>query len=106
MASADILRAARARIEDPKDWFQGWYAATAEGKSTGTKSADAVCWCAYGALICAGSHEKSPEAVILEKQARRLFRKDLIDTNDKAGHAAVLKVFDAAIAAAEAEAGR
>lgn len=106
MAPADILRAARARIEDPKNWQQGWYASTADGRRTMGSDPDAACFCAYGALDNAGASESGEISALLEAAAVRLFNQDLIDVNDQEGHAAVLQVFDAAIAAAEAEAGR
>lgn len=106
MASADILRAARARIEDPKNWTQGAYARDAQGRGTRGKAREAVCWCAYGALAASGGNELGSDGFLLESAAEELFDADVVDVNDKQGHAAVLQVFDAAIAAAEAEAGR
>ncbi len=107
MASADILRAARARIEDPKRLSVGAYATDRRGRSVHPTSGAAACWCAYGALRAEGAEIGGPEADLLEKASLKLF--DYISpasVNDKLGHAAVLKMYDTAIAAAEAGAGR
>lgn len=106
MAFADILRAARARIEDPKNWTSDWYAKAADGEKVASTDVKATCWCALGAMESAGASERGPEGMLLEASAQALFSRDIIDVNDEFGHGAVLKVYDAAIAAAEAEAGR
>jgi hypothetical protein len=106
MASADILRAARARIEDPKNWTSDWYAKAADGRKIASTDVKATCWCALGAMESTGASERGPEAMLLEEAARSLFSRGIIDVNDEFGHGAVLKVYDAAIAAAEREAGQ
>lgn len=106
MASADILRAARARIEDPKNWTTSAYARNAAGEKLDRDDAGAVCWCAYGALQAEGVVTCSEAGSLLRKAAREKFGTTVIIVNDCIGHSAVIDVFDAAIAAAEAEAGR
>lgn len=106
MASADILRAARDQIEDPKNWTQGAFARDANGNEVMSYSDEAVCWCAYGAIRKQTGKAISAESALLSDTAQRMRRKELVSINDFEGHASVLRVFDAAIAAAEAEAGR
>ncbi|GAA0235791.1 hypothetical protein LNAOJCKE_0912 [Methylorubrum aminovorans] len=108
MASADILRAARARIEDPKNWTAGQFARTLEGHPVTARSKKAVCWCALGAVAAeADGNDERLAALLLFKSSEALFgEEDISIVNDGCGHEAVLKVFDAAIAVAEAEAGR
>lgn len=106
MASADILRAARARIEDPKNFCTGNYATDSKGRTVRPTSRKAARWCAYGALRAEEAVIDGPESKLLDTASIDLF--DCVSpatVNDKLGHAAVLQMFDAAIAAAEAEAG-
>jgi hypothetical protein len=108
MASADILRAARARIEDPKNWTTGFFAKDAGGRFVASRDECAVCWCALGALIAEADYvEERHSARFLFDASKSLFgEEDATVVNDDLGHEAVLKLYDAAIAAAEAEAGR
>ena len=111
MASADILRAARARIADPKNWTQNTFAKDADGVELTSYdlSGDeysAVCWCAYGAIYAESSEPFSDAGHFLRRAARELFNSTVIRVNDYFGHDAVMRLYDAAIAAAEAEAGR
>lgn len=108
MASADILRAARARIEDPKNWTTKAFAKDAKGNAVFGDSDKAVCWCALGAVDAEirGVIKIDPAKYLFDV-CGRLFDVDEVSiVNDRFGHRAVLKLFDAAIAAAEAEAGR
>lgn len=102
MASADILRAARARIEDPKNWMRNWYALLPSGRPTRGNDPDACCWCSLGALQASGSCDTSPEAALLDECAIEMFGEDIIDVNDGLGHGAVMEVFRVAIETAEA----
>lgn len=108
MASADILRAARARIEDPKNWTTGQFARNAKGDPVSCYSKKAVCWCAIGAVNAERTDGSERRALdFLYDASERLYGNlDVSIINDDGDHAAVLRVFDAAIAAAEAEAGR
>ncbi|AWI90247.1 hypothetical protein C0214_19495 [Methylobacterium sp. DM1] len=108
MASADILRAARARIEDPKNWTQGFFAKDQGGRLVASRDEYAVCWCALGAVIAEADYvEERYSARFLFEASKKLFDEDDVTVvNDYLGHDAVLKIYDAAIAAAEAEAGR
>ncbi|MBB5762119.1 hypothetical protein HNR01_001739 [Methylorubrum rhodesianum] len=110
MASADILRAARARIEDPKNWLRGGLAADATGWAVQPWWGDAVCWCAVGAVRADraqyDANDLEQAEATLRSASYELFSRPAPDTNDDLGHAAVMQMYDAAIAAAEAEAGR
>jgi hypothetical protein len=57
MSAADNLRAARALIEDPKRWTQGWYGRSANGLPVDRESLnkEAVCFCSLGALMVAAN---------------------------------------------------
>lgn len=103
---AEILRAAKARIEDPAHWTRGALARSARGMALrSARSRRARAWCASGAVRAETDQETIPP--LLWAVARRLFDMPLVIVNDHLGHAASLAVYDAAIAAAEAaEAGR
>lgn len=47
MTPLQILTSARAKIE--QGWCQGSLARNADGKRTGERASDAICWCAIGA---------------------------------------------------------
>ncbi len=103
MANAQILRAARARIADELHWTPWNLARDETGRAVSPKSPRAVCWCAFGALGAEGSNLDSIEAQALRKAAAKLFKTESAGyVNDVLGHAAVLAMYDAAIAAAEA----
>jgi head-tail adaptor len=104
MASADILRVARARIADPKNWTTGTYARDAAGKPVKAWDREATCWCAIGAVHSISSSIGAE--ILLIRAAHDVARKRIVEVNDAGIHADVLTVFDAAIAAAEREAGQ
>ncbi len=108
MASADILRAARARIEDPKNWTKNVLARDTRGREVPADDPRACRWCAYGALIAEGKSITSDEGHLLRVASRSAFNIGVpcVNDDDDKGHPAIIQVFDAAIAAAEAEAGR
>jgi hypothetical protein len=71
--TVEVLRQARALIADPAHWTRGAHARNALDAITGVASSDACRW------------------------------KDIVDVNDEDGHAAVLEMYDRAIALAESE---
>ena len=103
--TAAKLREARALIEDPERWTTREYARDAEGGALddGAEPA-AVCWCAVGAL----DRVTGEPVDLLHDPAYRLLAKvasyEVTRTNDRHGHAAVLRMYDRAIELAEAEA--
>lgn len=110
-SAAEILRAARKRIEDPERWTTEQYARTESGASADPNEESACKWCAKGA-ICAelGVSDplplESPLLWFLRKAASVKYGStcgDVVTINDTRGHAAVLALYDRAIELAEAE---
>lgn len=103
--SAEILLAARARIEPIERWTQGSSAKDALGHGVRPHSPTAVCWCAYGSLDLEtpyGTHAIVAEVLrIFDSAAMELFGEAPHHVNDDLGHAAVLRIYDRAIALAE-----
>lgn len=105
MADAQILRAARALIADPLHWTTASMARDERGVPTYPRSRHAVCWCALGALA---QQHYSLTTANAENEALCVAALELFGTraigsiNDRHGHAAVLAVYDAAIAKADA----
>lgn len=108
MASADIIRAARARIADPKNWTECASARDAQGRAVSSINPKACSWCALGAVLSVSHGKGNAELVALETAVDQLFPDQVFiaGVNDNLGHAAVLQMYDAAIAAAEREAGQ
>lgn len=101
-----VLREARELISDPKRWTRGAFARDVEGTRVRSAADEAVCWCAIGAYNRAAGGTKQLEAFrLLQRASDDLFGKDdPAEVNDEMDHAAVLRMFDAAIASAEKEA--
>jgi len=98
-----IIERARALIADENHWCRAALAEDGRGRQVDPTDATARRWCAYGALIAAAF-----EFVGDLKQAHNLadaVAKEirgpsfLINTNDTKGLAAVLAIFDEALAA-------
>lgn len=107
MASAAILRAARARISDPSKWTQGAFARDAEGLEREPASKWAVCWCALGSLevefpFGGGFMERTALRRAVAVVAPGLPQLSVEQVNDRFDHATILAVFDEAIADVEA----
>lgn len=103
---SQILKDARALIEDPKRWTQGAFARTATLLPIGPIQPKATCWCALGAITkvskerTALGHRMSIaiECAIVELPDDF----NSIDSfNDNTTHDKVLTLFDRAIARAE-----
>jgi hypothetical protein len=113
MKAADILKRAKARIEDPKRWTRNAYARDADGKECDPDSDIATCFCAIGAVanvigVRAGEAERAPAIEPLYKAAGAHLDwwegpNKVTDVNDNDTHTAVMKLFDEAIAIAESE---
>ncbi|HSM93432.1 MAG TPA: hypothetical protein VLT47_11150 [Anaeromyxobacteraceae bacterium] len=104
MSVADILRRARARIEDPSRWTQGAFARDAKGVDMPASCAsEGVCFCAVGAIYAEIGDDM--EAVelwnLLDRAAADLGFHSAPYLNDTADHPAVLRLYDLAIAKAE-----
>lgn len=99
------LTAARALISHPAHWIKKTSGKKADGKpDNSTNLSEAVCFCALGAVWRAGGKSRSSRAeTILSEIVRTTTRFDNpVSFNDHPSttHADVLRVFDAAIAAA------
>jgi hypothetical protein len=97
---ADILRAARGKIERPENWTRDAEARNYYGDRVDRYDPDAVCWCLLGAL---GS--VSPFEVEIRWSAEdvleRVIDDNVPDFNDSHTHAEVLDALDEAIVLAE-----
>ena len=104
---AEVLKSARARIEDPARWTN--IAAARDQNRSPVEPTDpkAVSWCGLGSLELEIHHEElagnSPEDYhvchsLLSRAAERLYGRDsLADVNDQEGHRAALNLIDAAL---------
>ena len=104
---ADVLRAARAKIERPEAWMKGNFARDKRKLATDSNALNAVCWDSAGAVYA------TPFNINMHILAILLLRKTLgvssiTAWNDasKRTHAEVLAAFDRAILAAEQESAR
>lgn len=97
-ASVEKLKAARELVARPGGWTQEAFARDDEGQQTQSRSRDAVCWCAEGALKA--SRSGFAEFDFLQK----LLGLPIAVWNDEPGRtqADVVAAFDRAIALAEA----
>jgi hypothetical protein len=101
-----VLINARALIEDPCHWTQETLARTTNGQPVAWHKHSASKWCALGALYRAAYslvEDKKRAVQIGDNVAdgiypRRWLRSALHALNDRQGHAAVLAVFDRALA--------
>jgi hypothetical protein len=92
----EILIKARDLISDPKRWTKSTYARRQDGSPCSALNAEAVCFCAVGAIARATDGHFEP-TVALVKQLKMLCGGDVIDFNDSHSHAEVLALFDKAI---------
>lgn len=108
----DLLRAAKAKIIDKKNWTQGYYARDSQGVPALPDSPHATCWCASGALnaVISCFEELDTTTTFLQSAARsergqKIFYglTSIIRINDYLEHAAVMQLFDLAIELAEKE---
>ena len=122
MNTVDILKKAKAKIEDPAHWCQGMFALDEHGDPVGTSDPRACRWCAQGAMsFVAGDSDKKPIAkaaqVAMAAAAVEMGFGDgkmsdedgglqiypPVFLNDTADHPTVMKMFDRAIQLAQAE---
>ena len=109
MTPAEILRAAKAKIEDPAHWCRGGYAMTAYGAFVGPKDYRACQWCGAGAVRAVTDTSdfasRAAPIYLLRAAAEKLGGSSYTpfeQFNDEADHATVMKAFDIAIELAEA----
>jgi hypothetical protein len=106
MTSREMLIEGRALIADRLQWTQGQYARTMDGSGVPARCDSAVSFCATGALLRADAPSRgyAPSVVYheaddaLTQAGRELFGVSAVAVNDDLGHAAVLRMYDRAIA--------
>lgn len=116
--AVELLLAARDRIADPYDWCQGTYSKDSDGCEIPADSPEASSWCAVGALwwVSRETGESPADLRLIVLALRALAhplhsgRYDLPQlrlgsnqyaveyVNDRLGHAAVMDMYDDAIA--------
>ena len=96
--TADVLRAARAKITPEGAWTQRELARTADGSPDAPDNPLATCWCAIGAIESLTNETYALRALYL------MGVDDIAKWNDAPGRtqAEVLALFDRAIAAEQA----
>lgn len=102
------LKAARALIQDPKNWTIGSYCISLGGSHNDLNTG--VQFCAVGALAKATNTklceiETRPIVHFMENVVKVLYagKTHPVQVNDTLGHAAVMQMFDVAIEKAERE---
>jgi hypothetical protein len=105
MNVAEILKAAKAKISDPINWMQGYYARDINGDELLGNESGAVCFCGFGAIeaVTGIAHlgEGWPKAA--ENALHAAAGTNFPCFNDAHTHEEVLAVFDKAIELAEKE---
>lgn len=121
MSAAEMLRAARKRIEDPDHWTTGVIARNRAGDECDPDSPAAARWCALGSIWCERKLTLRSEDTDLatrfleeaaceirdtqpELVAKRSAQPVEAQVNDELGHEATLRMYDRAIELAEAAA--
>ncbi|MGI9449346.1 MAG: DUF6197 family protein [Geminicoccaceae bacterium] len=106
MTPREILIAAKAKIEDPERWCQGWFARDIAGHPIGSRNPGACKWCSLGAIRVVWG-PLSYESKVLQTLAVAALDQGFQlpeDLNDNTDHPTVMKMFDRAIElAGEAE---
>lgn len=102
---SEILRAARDKIADPARWTQNAHALDRYGEVVDAKDERAVRWCAMGALLpeLDGKPMSIKDAVYRHLESALGSTDYVTNVNDRGGHAAVLNLYDRAIAIADLE---
>lgn len=105
MTTLETLKAARELISDPDRWTTKASARDAEGRHVHACDPDAVSWCALGAIVrSVGTrddlHDNDYASNAAIRLSNALTRDDsrVATVNDEQGHAAILALFDKAIA--------
>lgn len=97
----DVLREALKLIRKPERWTQGAYARDKDGDTCAPGGGRSVCWCAVGAVreVTRG-HVLRYRAVNLLNEHTDHSTQNIIWSNDRVGHGAVVETFKRAIKAA------
>lgn len=104
--TAAVLRAARAKIENPDAWTRGAFARNQDGLLRDAQDSDACAWCAMGAVRAVssgrGDQVRDHALRMLHCAAVQLDDSGIASFNDTRTHADVLKMFNLAIQLGEA----
>lgn len=109
MKPSEILRAAKAKIENPKHWTQGAYYRDENGHEAYSMH-HGVCFCSYGALRVANNRDTDYKlvgaeylwkAIEMVSNGSEVYSID--QYNDSHSHSEVMAMWDRAIELAEAE---
>lgn len=105
-----VLQAARKIIRNEERWTEGALARDQDGNDCGTKSKQAVAFCALGAVTRINGPAQKSAVAFLREAARTVFNADMIckevgpantqdifNVNDDMGHKDTLKMFALAI---------
>lgn len=104
MTIVEVLRAARAKITDPKHWTRHVNARDADGEPISPSDPSAVCWCSYGAIAAVDPEDDAGTNAcdFLHDAAReKTGHWGVSALNDDGEHSDVLSMFDRAIELAE-----
>ena len=98
-----IIERAKALIQDEHNWCRGYLAVDADGISADPTGQEAVKRCALGALAAA-AYQLTNDSVRSYELAANALRplcgsNTVVLVNDHRGHAAILTLFDEALAA-------
>jgi hypothetical protein len=98
-----IVERAKELISEERHWCRGSLAVDAHGESADPTSGDAIRRCALGALMAAAyqltNHRVRAYDLALNALRPLCGSNTIVMTNDHRGHAAVLALFDEAMAA-------
>lgn len=100
MTTVETLRGARNILRAKKRWAQGYFAFNAKREREASESPDAVCFCAYGALLRVVDNPYSAEySAAVGFLARATGERNLVTFNDapERKHSEVVAAFNAAI---------
>jgi len=97
-----IIERAKELIQDERHWCRGYLGINASGDSADPTTGEAVRRCALGALVAAAYHVTN-DRIWAYELALNVLRplcgsNAVVLTNDHRGHAAVLALFDEAMA--------
>lgn len=104
MTPVEILKAAKAKIEDPAHWCQGNAAWDLNGRACVPEDHNARSWCSWGAVTAASRQRGVSAHDYLDRAADEFGFASAVVLNDSTDHPTVMKMFDRAIALAEQEA--
>jgi hypothetical protein len=106
MKNSEFLRKAKALIDTPEKWTQGYFATDGAGIEVDPDDPHAQCFCSLGALwkqevVQNSAGLFSPFQSVALTYLRRAMEDSIPYFNDYHNHTEVMAAWDAAIAAAE-----